>query len=55
MKEPQTKISKVELTMNREKVPLIVLGLKEMKVYLVKIRLDMFKIKILVNCFPPNK
>ncbi len=40
----------MELMMNREKSPLMALGLKE-----AKIRSDRFKIKILFNCFPSNK
>ncbi len=55
VKELKTKIFEVEIMMNHEKSPLSVLGLKEAKVYLAKIRVDQFKIKVLVNCFPSNK
>ncbi len=52
MKELEPKISEVELTMNHEKSPLTALGLKEAKIYLVKIMSDRFKTKNFVDCFP---
>ncbi len=52
--ELETKISEVELTMQRDKKPLTDLGLKDAIVYLAKIRQDQFKIKNLVDCYLTN-
>ncbi len=51
MKELETKISKVELIIDCEKDPLSTKAIKEVKLYLTKIRQDRFKITFLVDCF----
>ncbi len=52
VKELETKISEVELTIDLEKDPLSIKMMKEAKLYFVKMKQERFKIKFLVDCFP---
>ncbi len=52
--ELEPKISEVELIRDHEKNPLEPHTLKECKLYLNLIRTDRYRIKNLVECFPPN-
>ncbi len=52
--ELELKIIEVELIRDREKNPLESQALKALKLYLKHIKQDRYKIKNLVECFPPN-
>ncbi len=52
--ELEPKITKVELIRDREKNPLEPLALKALRLYLKHIKQDRYKIKNLVECFPPS-
>ncbi len=48
------KISKVELTIDREKDPLSPKMIKQAKLYFVKMKQDSYKIKFCVDCIPAD-
>ncbi len=52
--EIEPKITEVELIRDHEKNPLEPQALKECKLYLNLIKTDRYRIKNLVECFPPN-
>ncbi len=52
--ELEPKTTEVELIQDHEKNPLVSQALKALKLYLQQIKYAKYKIKYLVDCFPPN-
>ncbi len=52
--ELESRIAEVELIRDHEKNPLEPTAMKEAKLYLNHIKMDRYRIKYIVDCFPSN-